>query len=252
MLIELRIGGGGKGAVSMFPPSKHADSGEVVAWDSDGDPLEIEGHKLKQKVDDLAVASLLVSHYPGEGSRHNAFLVLGGVLARARFNASQIERFVRVIAKAVGDDDIPNRIEAAVSALDRLDRNAETPGLPRFAEVWGQEVAKKVIKWFDLEPANRRRAAQDELKMVCVGDVDMTEVEWLWEGRLARGKVTIISGDPGFGKSQLATDMAAVISRGARWPDRGRAAKGSVILLSAEDDLSDTVRPRLEAAGADV
>ena len=143
MLIELRIGGGGKGAVSMFPPSKHADSGEVVAWDSDGDPLEIEGHKLKQKVDDLAVASLLVSHYPGEGSRHNAFLVLGGVLARARFNASQIERFVRVIAKAVGDDDIPNRIEAAVSALDRLDRNAETPGLPRFAEVWGQEVAKK-------------------------------------------------------------------------------------------------------------
>ncbi len=89
--------------------------------------------------------------------------------------------------------------------------------------------------------------------IVRLSDVQPQEVQWLWPGRIALGKVTIIAGDPGLGKSLATLDMAARVSTGDVWPhETGRAPRGSVILLSAEDDLGDTIRPRLDAAGAAV
>jgi hypothetical protein len=156
MLVELRTGGGGKGSVSMFPPSLHPGSGEVVEWDEDGEPQRIDGDELKQKVSELAVATLLVRHYPRGGGRHQAFLVLGGLLARARFSADDIELFAEVVANAAGDEEVQKRIEAAASAVDRLVQNEDTPGLPRFAAVWGQAVAERAAEWLGLnEPTQR-------------------------------------------------------------------------------------------------
>lgn len=64
---------------------------------------------------------------------------------------------------------------------------------------------------------------------------------------------TLGAGDPGLGKSFLTMDLAARVTTGATWPDSPTVAapRGSVVLLSAEDDLADTIRPRLDAAGAD-
>ncbi|MCB9845306.1 MAG: AAA family ATPase [Phycisphaeraceae bacterium] len=88
--------------------------------------------------------------------------------------------------------------------------------------------------------------------VVRLADVTPEPVSWLWPGRIALGKVTLIAGDPGLGKSFLTLDMAARISSGAGWPDGGeRPAPGGVVLLSAEDSIADTIRPRLDAAGAD-
>lgn len=86
-----------------------------------------------------------------------------------------------------------------------------------------------------------------------VASVPSEEVQWLWPGRIALGKLTIIAGDPGLGKSFLTLGVAATVSRGGYWPDNRQvqAEVGSVILLSAEDGVGDTIRPRLEAAGAD-
>jgi len=90
--------------------------------------------------------------------------------------------------------------------------------------------------------------------------VEAREVEWLWPGRVPLGKVTLLVGDPGRGKSLLALDMAARVTTGAPWPDqletpdwRPETANpvGRVVLLSAEDDVRDTIRPRLDAAGGD-
>ncbi len=90
--------------------------------------------------------------------------------------------------------------------------------------------------------------------LVCISDVQPRPVEWLWPGRFAIGKLTLLAGDPGLGKSFLTLDMAARVSTGTPWPDRRseRNDPGDVILLSAEDDLEDTIRPRLDAAGANV
>jgi AAA domain/Primase C terminal 2 (PriCT-2)/RepB DNA-primase N-terminal domain len=78
-------------------------------------------------------------------------------------------------------------------------------------------------------------------------------VEWLWPGRLAIGKTTLIGGDPGLGKSQLSIFVASIISQAGEWPcQEGRSPKRSVIMLSAEDGVADTIVPRLMAAGADL
>jgi hypothetical protein len=87
----------------------------------------------------------------------------------------------------------------------------------------------------------------------CASEVELERVEWLWPGRLALGKHTCIAGEPGTGKSQLATFIAAQVSVGGAWPcDEGRARRGSVIILSAEDGEADTIVPRLYAAKADL
>jgi putative DNA primase/helicase len=86
-----------------------------------------------------------------------------------------------------------------------------------------------------------------------VADVQAKPIRWLWPGRIARGKVSIIAGNPGLGKSQVTVAMAATVSMGGLWPVDGKCCEvGNVIILSAEDDPSDTIRPRLEAAGADL
>lgn len=90
--------------------------------------------------------------------------------------------------------------------------------------------------------------------IVRLSDVKPEPVAWLWLGRIALGKLTLIAGDPGLGKSFLTLDMAARVSRGWAWPDAPGVATtpGGVVLLSAEDGVADTIRPRLDAAGADV
>lgn len=88
--------------------------------------------------------------------------------------------------------------------------------------------------------------------LVRLSDVTPRQVQWLWPGRIPLGKISIIAGDPGLMKSMLSLDMAARVSRGLPWPDGGNAPLGDVLLLTAEDDLDDTVRPRLDTLGADV
>jgi putative DNA primase/helicase len=84
-------------------------------------------------------------------------------------------------------------------------------------------------------------------------EIEARPVQWLWPGRIACGKVTMLAGHPGLGKSQLALGIAAIVTAAGEWPvDRTRAKQGSVLILSAEDDPGDTIRPRLEAAGADL
>ena len=84
-VVELRVGGNGKGALSVFPPSMH--HGETVMWMRDGEPAKVAGLELKRAVLKLALACVLAPAYPGQGSRHEGALVLGGVLARAGFEA---------------------------------------------------------------------------------------------------------------------------------------------------------------------
>lgn len=84
-----------------------------------------------------------------------------------------------------------------------------------------------------------------------VSEIQTRRIEWLWKGVLARGKVTLLTGLPGLGKSLLSLDIAAKITRGASLPDGSNCPIGRVLLLCGEDDFADTVKPRLEAANAD-
>jgi hypothetical protein len=84
-------------------------------------------------------------------------------------------------------------------------------------------------------------------------DIKPEPISWFWPQRIARGKLTLIAGQPGLGKSQVLAAIAAATTTGGDWPcGEGIAPLGSAIILSAEDDPSDTQVPRLMAAGADL
>jgi putative DNA primase/helicase len=92
-----------------------------------------------------------------------------------------------------------------------------------------------------------------KLVSTCASEVGLESVQWIWKGRLARGKHTCIAGEPGTGKSQLSMSIAATVTMGGAWPcGEGRSPQGSVLILSAEDGAADTIAPRLHAAEADL
>lgn len=74
-------------------------------------------------------------------------------------------------------------------------------------------------------------------------------VRWLWEGWLARGKLHLLAGAPGTGKTTIAVSIAATVSAGGRWPDGTAGEHGDVLIWSGEDGVADTLLPRLMVAG---
>jgi len=99
----------------------------------------------------------------------------------------------------------------------------------------------------------RAKASLPALRTAQLADLRPGQVRWLWPGRIPMGKLSLLFGGPGRGKSFIAAYLAAAVSTGAAWPDdQGAAPRGSVLLLCGQDALGDTVRPRLERAGADL
>ena len=96
------------------------------------------------------------------------------------------------------------------------------------------------------------REGQERVDMLRAADVRMEEIDWLWPGWLARGKLHLLAGDGGAGKTTLALAMASTLSRGGQGPDETCAAAGNVLVWSGEDDIADTLVPRLAAAGANL
>jgi putative DNA primase/helicase len=98
------------------------------------------------------------------------------------------------------------------------------------------------------QSANREQAAKANggtrqpenyaaaINLCCASDITLRPISWLWKNWLARGKVHIIAGQPGVGKSTIAMKIAATVSAGGLWPDGSRAKQGKVIIWSGEDD----------------
>ena len=96
-------------------------------------------------------------------------------------------------------------------------------------------------------PAGARRAL-----LTRFSEIAAESLNWLWRDRFPLGKLSLLVGDPGLGKSLVTLYVAACISNGADFTDGAPCEQGSVVVLSAEDGAADTVRPRLDALGADV
>ena len=93
---------------------------------------------------------------------------------------------------------------------------------------------------------------EEKLKLIRLADVETQEVSWLWYPYLPKGKVSMIQGDPGEGKTMLALSLIARLTTGAPLPEQAEGCPPlTVIYQTAEDGLADTIKPRLEKAGAD-
>ena len=91
-----------------------------------------------------------------------------------------------------------------------------------------------------------------ELKMIRMSEIEAQEIKWLWYPFIPYGKLTIVQGDPGDGKTTMILNLAAQLSKGKCFEEgSGVDAPMKIIYQTAEDGLADTVKPRLEKAGAD-
>jgi RecA-family ATPase len=134
------------------------------------------------------------------------------------------------------------------------------PGLPAKGDVsdWldAGHSADELLSLVKATPELRaeKKAQSDHPVLTRLSDVKPEKVRWLWPGRIPLGKVTVLDGDPGLGKSLISIDLTARVTTAREMPGGTASdltARAGVVLLSAEDDLADTIRPRLDAAGAD-
>jgi Bifunctional DNA primase/polymerase, N-terminal/AAA domain len=160
MILELRIGGGGKGAQTVFPGSVH-ETGEPIAWGEKEDIARAEGDSLKHQCARTASAALLAGHFPTKGARHDAGLTLGGFLYRCGFNRPDTELFAEAVTIASGQPraKVKDVRKAAREAWDEANRQGgQARGFPALAETFGDDIAKHVAKWlgFSGERGNAR------------------------------------------------------------------------------------------------
>ncbi len=178
-------------------------------------------------------ATLVVLGEPGTGEEkaREAVRETGAVLALPAFTSDE---------RASGASDMndlqrlrgPDAVGAAIrSAIDSA-RSASPTGTP-------DRAAGAVL-------------SGPRVRLVCADTITPKSVRWVWEGWLAAGKMAICAGQPGTGKTTLALAMAATVSCGGVWPDGSCALKGHVIIWSGEDDIDDTIVPRLRAMAADM
>jgi hypothetical protein len=122
------------------------------------------------------------------------------------------------------------------------DFNAAAKELARLG--YGSQTNEKVQKAYN--------EIQTEVILIRGSEIKPEPIGWLWEGWLARGKLHILAGAPGTGKTTIALSLAATITKGGRYPDGAQEeVPGSVVVWSGEDGIEDTLYPRALAMGAD-
>lgn len=190
-------------------------------------------------IDEMTVAhGLLAGPYAADiRDTTYAVEVLTGCLESVP-NAAHADFYAEQVIEA-------SRRRAAMRIADELAESARTNG--DFVELIQNRLPALI------ELARGERTADSQLTVRCLADVTPRPLEWLWPGMLPLGKLSLFCGDPGLGKSFVTCDLAARVSTGAAWPDCDEPQQaGSVLILACEDDAEDTIRPRLDAAGADV
>jgi hypothetical protein len=173
MLIELRIGGGGKGAQTVFPGSVH-ESGEPIEWEINGEPATVDGEELLGRVRKIGAYSLLARYWPrvqgNTPNRHDCALALGGFLARAGEPVVTIKETAELITCTAGDPDWRDRGRAANDAAEAHGRGQNTYGLPTLLKLLDASVIDCIAEWLGY----RGFKTENGLPNLVVNDSDPT------------------------------------------------------------------------------
>ena len=162
-LVEVRVGGA-SGAQTVFPGSTH-ETGELISWETNGEPAQVEDDDLLQRVRLTAAGCLFARYWPSEGARHEAALAIGGFLARAGVKSAQIQCLAEGVAKAAADPEVKDRIRAACDSACACHEGKSAFGFPKLREVFGEAVASTVAEWL-----NYRTGQHDFPAAVSVND----------------------------------------------------------------------------------
>ena len=204
------------GGYIVAPPSLHV-SGRRYVWEASSGPDDVPVaplpgwmlDKIKVTPKTRSVTSPVDWRIP-KGQRNSTLTSIAGTIRRKALDADEIEPMLQAVnrtrCKPPLTEDEVSRIAQSVA---RYPPDASAFAVP-------SPMAPEQIG-------------------VLVSEVEREHVEWLWHGRLALGKLTVIDGDPGLGKSALYCDMAAYITTGRTWPDGASCLAGGVVIVTTED-----------------
>lgn len=116
----------------------------------------------------------------------------------------------------------------------------------------GNPVIKRAITNAQTSNCENSKEGLPTVEITCASDIKPESISWLWDGWLAAGKIHILGGAPGTGKTSIALSLASIISQGGLWPDGSKALTGNTLIWSGEDDPRDTLVPRLVIANANL
>ena len=141
--------------------------------------------------------------------------------------------------------------EAEVLIVARFRDLEQPPGNAPYTEDDALAKLRDVYGRYEAGDPATEDVGERGAQVVSLADVEAERIDWLWDGHLPLGKLVVLDGDPGVGKSTVSLDIAARVTTGEPMPDGSPGIKGTALVLSAEDGLADTIRPRLDAAKAD-
>ena len=190
--------------------------------------------------------------FPKNWQQHN-YLSLGGVSGKAlrQFLSERpdVERVFLCLDSDKAGEDACKRLAALLPDTVSVTRIQPcmkdwNDVLVHRAEISNRNYFKSIVLKEPSKP--------ETVKIIRMSDVELTPVEWLWKPYLPFGKLSVLQGNPGEGKTYFAMHLAAACTNGKLLPNMERMEPFNVIYQTAEDGLGDTVKPRLIEAGADL
>ena len=190
--------------------------------------------------------------FPKNWQQHS-YLALGGVSAKAlqQFLSERpdVERVFLCLDADKAGEDACKRLAALLPDTVSVTRIQPcmkdwNDVLVHRAEIPNRNYFKSIVLKEPSKP--------EAVKIIRMSDVELTPVEWLWKPYLPFGKLSVLQGNPGEGKTYFAMHLAAACTNGKLLPNMERMEPFNVIYQTAEDGLGDTVKPRLIEAGADL
>ena len=194
----------------------------------------------------------LIELFPKNWQQHN-YLSLGGVSGKAlrQFLSERpdVERVFLCLDADKAGEDACKRLAALLPDTVSVTRIQPcmkdwNDVLVHRAEIPNRNYFKSIVLKEPSKP--------ETVKIIRMSDVELTPVEWLWKPYLPFGKLSVLQGNPGEGKTYFAMHLAAACTNGKLLPNMERMEPFNVIYQTAEDGLGDTVKPRLIEAGADL
>lgn len=202
----------------------------------------------------------MLSHialYPAGWEEHS-YLSLGGVSPKALERFLSERKDIESVFIATDRDEAGNN--AAEKLLEVIPQEISVVRFLPEAKDWNEDLVNQrnglpSLDYVMFRMMNRRKLSKEESRevlMICMDDVGQTEVDWLWYPYIPFGKLTIVQGNPGEGKTFFAMQLAAACTNQKFLPDMEPFEPFNMIFQTAEDGLGDTVKPRLVSSGADL
>ena len=190
--------------------------------------------------------------FPKNWQQHN-YLSLGGVSAKAlqQFLSERpdMERVFLCLDADKAGEDACKRLAALLP--DTVSVTRIQPCMKDWNDVLGHRAEIPNRNYFK-SIVLKEPSKPETVKIIRMSDVELTPVEWLWKPYLPFGKLSVLQGNPGEGKTYFAMHLAAACTNRKLLPNMERIEPFNVIYQTAEDGLGDTVKPRLIEAGADL